>query len=94
MFSELQIDSVKLDSAKGTLAEGISKIYRSFMDQLTEMGVKQIEAKGQPFDANLHNAVMHVEDEDTDENIVVDEFQKGYLFKDKVLRYSMVKVAN
>ncbi len=91
---ERALEAVPEDEKDSAFAEGISKIYRSFMDQLTEMGVKQIEAKGQPFDANLHNAVMHVEDEDTDENIVVDEFQKGYLFKDKVLRYSMVKVAN
>ncbi len=91
---ERALEAVPEDEKGSAIAEGISKIYKSFMDQLTEMGVKPIEAKGQPFDANLHNAVMHVEDEDTDENIVVDEFQKGYLFKDKVLRYSMVKVAN
>ena len=91
---ERALEAVPEDEKDSAFAEGISKIYKSFMSQLTEMGVQPIEAKGQPFDANLHNAVMHVEDEDTDENIVVDEFQKGYLFKDKVLRYSMVKVAN
>ena len=64
------------------------------MAQLTELGVTPIEAKGKSFDANLHNAVMHIEDEEADENVVVEEFQKGYMFKDKVLRYSMVKVAN
>lgn len=74
--------------------EGMDKIYRSFLDVLKELGVTPIEAKGKPFDANLHNAVMHVEDEAQEENLVVEEFQKGYLFKDKVLRHSMVKVAN
>ena len=74
--------------------EGIEKIYRSFMDGMAAFGVTPIEAVGQPFDANLHNAVMHVEDEEAGENTVVEEFQKGYMFRDKVLRYSMVKVAN
>lgn len=74
--------------------DGMEKVYRSFMDTLASLGVKPIEAVGQPFDADFHNAVMHVEDEDAGENMVVEEFQKGYMFKDKVLRYSMVKVAN
>ena len=74
--------------------EGIEKIYRSFMDLLTELGVTPIEACGKEFDANLHNAVMHVEDEEAGENVIIEEFQRGYMFKDKVLRYSMVKVAN
>ena len=74
--------------------EGMNKIYRSFTDSLKELGVQPIEASGKTFDANLHNAVMHVEDENADENVVVEEFQKGYLFRDKVLRHSMVKVAN
>ena len=64
------------------------------MAQLKELGVTPIEACGKTFDANLHNAVMHVEDENIDENTVTEELQKGYMFKDKVLRYSMVKVAN
>ena len=74
--------------------DGMEKVYRSFMDTLASLGVKPIEAVGQPFDADFHNAVMHVEDEDAGENMVVEEFQKGYMFRDKVLRYSMVKVAN
>ncbi|MBO4324394.1 MAG: nucleotide exchange factor GrpE, partial [Lachnospiraceae bacterium] len=57
-------------------------------------GVKQIEAVGKPFDPNLHNAVMHVEDDSVGENIVVEDFQKGYMYRDTVLRFSMVKVAN
>ena len=56
--------------------------------------VKPIEAVGQPFDPNFHNAVMHVEDENFGENIVAEEFQKGYTYRDSVVRHSMVKVAN
>ena len=83
------------DDEKGSaFAEGMEKVYRAFTDQLKELGVVQIETDGKEFDANLHNAVMHVDDEEKGENVIVEEFQKGYMFKDKVLRYSMVKVAN
>lgn len=58
------------------------------------MGVTVIEAVGKEFDPNLHNAVMHVEDESVGENVIVEEFQKGYKYKDIVVRHSMVKVAN
>ena len=75
-------------------ASGIDKTYRQLMTALTEAGVTPIEAVGQPFDPDLHNAVMHVEDESVGENIVVEEFQKGYKYRDSVLRHSMVKVAN
>ena len=75
-------------------ASGIDKTYRQLMTALSEAGVTPIEAVGQTFDPNLHNAVMHVEDESVGENIVVEEFQKGYLYHDTVLRHSMVKVAN
>ena len=64
------------------------------MTALDEMGVKEIEAKGKEFDPNLHNAVMHVEDENAGTNEVVEVFQKGYTYKDFVVRHSMVKVAN
>lgn len=75
-------------------AEGIRMIYKQLMTTLEELGVKQIEAVGQEFDPDFHNAVMHVEDEEAGENIVVEEFQKGYTYKDFVVRHSMVKVAN
>lgn len=91
---ERAISSIPEDQKETALAEGIDKTYKSFMSQLKELGVTPIEAAGKPFDANLHNAVMHVEDDNVDENTVVEEFQKGYMFKEKVLRYSMVKVAN
>ncbi len=75
-------------------AEGIRMIYKQLMTTLEELGVKQIEAVGKEFDPDFHNAVMHVEDEKAGENIVVEEFQKGYTYKDFVVRHSMVKVAN
>ena len=91
---ERALDSIPEEQKETALAEGIDKTYKAFMAQLTELGVTPIDACGKGFDANLHNAVMHVEDDSVEDNIVVEEFQKGYMFKDKVLRYSMVKVAN
>lgn len=75
-------------------AEGMDKIYKQLLASLEEIGVKAIEAKGQEFDPNFHNAVMHVDDENFGENIVAEEFQKGYTYRDSVVRHSMVKVAN
>lgn len=75
-------------------AEGMQMVYKQLMTTLTEMGVQPIEAVGQEFDPNLHNAVMHVEDPEAGENTVVEELQKGYTYKDFVVRHSMVKVAN
>ena len=75
-------------------AEGMQMVYKQLMTALSEMGVEPIETVGQTFDPNLHNAVMHVEDPEAGENVVVEELQKGYRYKDFVVRYSMVKVAN
>lgn len=75
-------------------AEGMKMIYKQLMTTLDGLGVKPIEAVGKEFDPNFHNAVMHVEDETVGDNIVVEELQKGYTYKDFVIRYSMVKVAN
>lgn len=74
--------------------QGLELILRQFTETLTKLGVTEIEAKGQPFDPGLHNAVMHVEDEEAGENTVVEVFQKGFMLGDKVLRFAMVKVAN
>ena len=83
------------ESEKNTaFAEGMEKIYKQFQKVLEDAGVKAIEAAGQPFDPNFHNAVMHVEDESLGENIVAEELQKGYMYRDSVVRHSMVKVAN
>lgn len=73
---------------------GMEKVYRQMLTTLEGIGVTQIEAVGKEFDPNFHNAVMHVEDEEVGENIIVEEFQKGYLYRDSVVRHSMVKVAN
>lgn len=75
-------------------ADGMNKIYKQLSTMLTDLGVTPIEAVGEAFDPNLHNAVMHIEDESLGENVVAEEFQKGYKFKDQVVRHSMVKVAN
>ena len=83
------------EEEKGSaFAEGMEKIYKQLMTPLEEIGVTVIEAAGAEFDPNLHNAVMHVEDEELGENIVAEEFQKGYKYHDSVVRHSMVKVAN
>ncbi|MGN1185125.1 MAG: nucleotide exchange factor GrpE, partial [Oliverpabstia sp.] len=74
--------------------QGMEKIYKQLLTTLDEVGVKPIEAVGKEFNPDFHNAVMHVEDEEVGENIIVEEFQKGYLYKDFVVRHSMVKVAN
>ena len=75
-------------------AQGMEKVYKHFMTVLEQAGVKPIEAVGCEFNPDFHNAVMHVEDEEVGENIVVEEFQKGYMYKESVVRHSMVKVAN
>ena len=75
-------------------AQGMEKVYKHFMTVLEQTGVKPIEAVGNEFNPDFHNAVMHVEDETVGENIVVEEFQKGYMYKESVVRHSMVKVAN
>ena len=74
--------------------DGFDKIYKQLCKTLEDMGVKAIEAVGKEFDPDFHNAVMHVEDENVGENIVVEEFQKGYMYRGFVVRHSMVKVAN
>lgn len=74
--------------------QGLELILRQFVEVLTKLGVTEIEALGQPFDPEKHNAVMHVEDEEAGENTIVEVFQKGFMLGEKVLRFSMVKVAN
>lgn len=74
--------------------KGIEMIYNQTVEIFTSLGVKEIKALGEEFDPELHNAVMHIEDDTVADNIVTEEFQKGYTYGDKVIRYSMVKVAN
>ncbi|MBQ1472273.1 MAG: nucleotide exchange factor GrpE [Lachnospiraceae bacterium] len=75
-------------------ADGMKMIYKQMLTSLEEAGVKAIEAEGTEFNPDFHNAVMHIDDEQYGENIVVEEFQKGYTYHDQVVRHSMVKVAN
>lgn len=74
--------------------QGVDKIYKQMIDTFTNVGVAPMNAEGKAFDPEIHNAVMHVEDEQYEDNVVVEELQKGYMYKDQVLRHSMVKVAN
>ena len=74
--------------------KGVEMIMTQLNDIFTKMGVTPIEAVGQKFDANFHNAVMHVDDDTKGENEIVEEFQKGFMLRDKVIRFSMVKVSN
>ena len=80
--------------AANPFADGMDKVYKQMVKALEEVGVTPIEAVGKEFDPNLHNAVMHGDDDQYGENIVSEEFQKGYMYRDTVVRYSMVKVEN
>ena len=91
---ERGLASVPEDQKENPVIVGMDKIYSQLMTTLTDLGVEPIEAVGGEFDPNYHNAVMHVEDEELGENVVAEEFQKGYMYKDTVIRHSMVKVAN
>lgn len=91
---ERGLAAVPEDEKGSSFAEGIEKIYKQFVKTLEDAGVETIEAVGQQFDPNLHNAVMHVEDENLGENVVAVELQKGYTYKDSIVRHSMVQVAN
>ena len=82
------------EEEKTPFEDGVEKIYRQLMDTLEEIGVTPMNAVGKEFDPNLHNAVMHEEDETQGENLVAEEMQKGYMYKDEVLRHAMVKVVN
>ena len=91
---ERGLNSIREDAKGSAFADGMEKIYKQFVKTLDDMGVKPIEAVGKPFDPNFHNAVMHVEDENLGENVVAVELQKGYTYKDSIVRHSMVQVAN
>ena len=91
---ERGLDAVREEDKEDPFIQGMEMVYKQLMTVLGELGVKPIEAVGKEFDPNLHNAVMHVEDENFGENIIAEEFQKGYMYRDSVVRHSMVKVAN
>ncbi|WP_270665855.1 nucleotide exchange factor GrpE [Faecalimonas umbilicata] len=91
---ERGLGAVTEEQKEDSFVSGMEMIYKQIMTTLDSVGVKAIEAVGNEFDPDFHNAVMHVEDEEIGENIVVEEFQKGYTYRDTVVRHSMVKVAN
>ena len=86
--------TVAEEDKEDAFVTGMEMVYKQLMTMLETAGVKPIEAVGKEFNPDLHNAVMHVEDETVGDNIIVEEFQKGYTYRDSVVRYSMVKVAN
>ena len=91
---ERGLAAVPEDEKGSSFAEGSEKIYKQFVKTLEDAGVESIEAVGKQFDPNLHNAVMHVEDEKYGENEIAMELQKGYKYRGSVVRHSMVQVAN
>jgi len=91
---ERGLAGVSEEQREDPFVAGMEKVYKQLSSTLDEMGVKPIEAVGKEFNPDFHNAVMHVESEEVGENIITEEFQKGYMYHDMVLRHSMVKVAN
>ena len=91
---ERGLAAVAEDQKADPFVDGMDKVYKQLITTLESAGVTPIEAVGKPFDPEFHNAVMHIDDESLEENIVVEEFQKGYMYRDSVVRHSMVKVAN
>ena len=91
---ERGLAAIPEEQKEDSFVKGMEMVYKQIMTTFESVGVKPIEAVGTEFNPDLHNAVMHIEDEEVGESIIVEEFQKGYTYKDTVVRYSMVKVAN
>ena len=91
---ERGLAAVPEEEKDNAFVKGMEAVYKQFTTVLEEIGVTPIEAVGKEFDPNLHNAVMHDEDETKEANIISEEFQKGYMYRESVVRHSMVKVAN
>lgn len=91
---ERGLGTVSEEEKEDGFVQGMEKVYKQLLSTLEEVGVKPIEAVGQEFDPDFHNAVMHGEDPEQGSNLIVEEFQKGYMYKDSVVRYSLVKVVN
>ncbi|MDR1101296.1 MAG: nucleotide exchange factor GrpE [Clostridiales bacterium] len=102
VFTDATVDIVEkllpvldsIQSAQKMEIEGIEPIAQQIKEVFTKIGVSEIESLGKEFDPNLHNAVMHTEDESVGTNLIVEEFSKGYICNERVIRHSMVKVAN
>ena len=91
---ERALESVSDEDKERAFEQGVDKIYKQMMVTLEKVGVYPMNAEGTEFNPDFHNAVMHVEDEELGDNVVAEELQKGYMYKESVLRHSMVKVAN
>lgn len=91
---ERGLATVSEENREDAFVQGVEKVYKQLMTTLEAAGVTPIEAVGTEFNPDFHNAVMHVEDDSLGENIVAEELQKGYMYKESVVRHSMVKVAN
>ena len=91
---ERGLGAVKEVQKDDPFVQGMEMVYKQLMTTLEGVGVTSIEAAGKEFNPDFHNAVMHVEDETLGENVVAEELQKGYMYRDSVVRHSMVKVAN
>lgn len=91
---ERGLAAVSEEEKGNAFVDGMDKVYKQMLTTLSEAGVTPIEAIGQEFNPDFHNAVMHVEDEEAGDNIIIEEFQKGYMYRETVIRHSMVKVAN
>lgn len=91
---ERGLGALKEEEKSNPFADGMDKVYRQMTEMLKKLGVQEIEAVGCEFNPDFHNAVMHVDDEEAGDNTIVEEFLKGYTYKDQVVRHSMVKVAN
>ena len=91
---ERGLATVPEDKKDDPFVQGMEKVYQQLLSSLSEAGVTPIEAVGKEFDPNLHNAVMHEDNEEFGENTVSAELQKGYMYRDTVVRHAMVKVAN
>ena len=91
---ERGFNSISEEERETPFAKGMDMVYKQTMKMLEDSDVKPIEALGMEFNPELHNAVMHVEDDSVGEGIIVEEFEKGYTYRETVIRHSMVKVAN
>ena len=91
---ERAIQQIGQESEGKSIKDGVELILKQIMDIVKTLGAEEINCIGEKFDPNLHNAVIHVEDGACEDNIIIEEFQRGYILKDRIIRHSMVKVAN
>ncbi len=94
VIDNLERALLSFDDKENPHYKGVEMVCKQTNDIFKKLGVEEIKALGEEFNPELHNAVMHIDDETVADNTIVEEFQKGYTYKEKVIRYSMVKVAN